>query len=157
MVRAQDPLAVGEGRLVQGDGVAGASRRFVGVREVVPRGQRAGVVRAQDPLAVGQGALQQRNSPRDVADLVQVPPRPGDQAGQVLFDLAGDRAREGTEVVSQGRDLRDVLLHQGRVPPGVPGIGQDRPEPADRIAGGGGQGSNPGVLLPDDPHHQPVR
>ena len=59
MVGAEDPLAVGQGLLVQGDRLGGPARRLVGVGEVVPRGQGVGVVGAEDPLAVGQGPLVQ--------------------------------------------------------------------------------------------------
>ena len=61
MVRAQDPLAVGQGPLVQRDRLGGPARGLVGEGEVVPGGQGVGVVRAQDPLAVGQGPLVQRD------------------------------------------------------------------------------------------------
>ena len=47
VVGAQDPLAVGQGLLVQRDGPAQVPRRLPGVGEVVPRGQGLGVVGAQ--------------------------------------------------------------------------------------------------------------
>jgi hypothetical protein len=52
VVRAQDPLAVGEVALVQRDRLGGPARLPVGLGEVVPGAQGAGVVRAQDPFLV---------------------------------------------------------------------------------------------------------
>ena len=57
MVGAEQPLAVGEVALVQGDRLAQPARRLVGLGEVVARGQGVGVVRAEQPLAVGEVAL----------------------------------------------------------------------------------------------------
>ena len=59
MVGAQDAQAVGEGLLVQGDGLVEAAGRFVGVCEVVAGGQGVGVVGAQDAQAVGEGLFVQ--------------------------------------------------------------------------------------------------
>ena len=67
MVGAQDPLAVGEGPLVQRDGLVQAPRRLIGAGEVVAGGQGIGVVGAQDPLGVGEGALVAAGSPRPAA------------------------------------------------------------------------------------------
>ena len=57
VVLAEDPHAVGEGLLVQGDGPAQVPRSLVGGGEVVAGGQGVGVVLAQDPHAVGEGLL----------------------------------------------------------------------------------------------------
>ena len=59
MVGAEDPLAVGEGLLVQGDGPVQLPGRLVGAGEVVAGGQGVGVVGAEDPLPVGEGLLVQ--------------------------------------------------------------------------------------------------
>ena len=67
---AEHPLAVGEGALVQRDGLIQPPGRLVGDGEVVAGGQGVGVGVAQQPLAVGEGALVQRDG------LVQPPGRP---------------------------------------------------------------------------------
>ena len=59
MVGAQDAQAVGEGLLVQGNGLAEAAGGLVSVCEVVAGGQGVGVVGAQDAQAVGEGLLVQ--------------------------------------------------------------------------------------------------
>ena len=61
MVGAQDAQAVGEGLLVQGDGLVEAAGGLVGDGEVVAGGQGVGVVGAQDALTVGEGLLVQGN------------------------------------------------------------------------------------------------
>jgi hypothetical protein len=61
VVRAQDPLAVGQGPLEQRDRLGDPARLTAGDGEAVPGGQGSGVIRAQDPLAVGQGPLEQRD------------------------------------------------------------------------------------------------
>ena len=50
---AEDPLAVGEQRLVDRDRVVDAPRRPIGEGEVVAGAERVGVLGAEDPLVVG--------------------------------------------------------------------------------------------------------
>ena len=59
MVGSQDALAVGQGPLVQVDGLLEFARVLVGGGEVAPRGQGVGVVGPQHAQAVGQGPLVQ--------------------------------------------------------------------------------------------------
>ncbi|MDQ1292834.1 MAG: hypothetical protein QG608_715, partial [Actinomycetota bacterium] len=66
MPRVQDPLRIGEGRLVQGDGTRQVPRRLVGAGEVVPRGEGGWVVGPQHPLPIGQGCLVQGDGTRQV-------------------------------------------------------------------------------------------
>ena len=58
---AEQPLAVGEGALVQRDGLGQPPGRLVGGGEVVAGAQGDGVGVAEQPLAVGEGALVQRD------------------------------------------------------------------------------------------------
>ena len=58
MARAEHPLAVGEGLLVQGDGPGQVPCLLVGGGEVVAGVQGVGVVRAEDSLPVGEGLLE---------------------------------------------------------------------------------------------------
>ena len=59
---AEQPLGVGEGALVQRDGLAQPPSLVIGGGEVVAEGQGAGVGIAEQPLAVGEGALVERDS-----------------------------------------------------------------------------------------------
>jgi hypothetical protein len=71
VVGAEDPDAVGEGLLVQGDGPAQVPGVLVGADEVVAGGQGVGVVVAEDPLPVGEGALQVPGRAGDLALALQ--------------------------------------------------------------------------------------
>ena len=64
VVRAQHPLQVGQGPLVQRDRLGGPARRPVGGGEVAPRAQGVGVVRAQHPLGVFDQRLAHRDGLR---------------------------------------------------------------------------------------------
>jgi hypothetical protein len=66
VVLAEDPPAVGEGLLVQGDGPAQVPRPLVGSGEVGAAGQGVGMVLAQDPREIGAGPLNQGNGPGQV-------------------------------------------------------------------------------------------
>ena len=70
MVRAEDPLPVGEGLLTQRDRPGQVPGRLVGEGEVAAGEQGGGVVRAEDPLAVGEGLLVQGDGPGQVPDVL---------------------------------------------------------------------------------------
>jgi hypothetical protein len=70
VVGAQHPLPVGQGLLVQRDGLGRVPRRPVGAGEVIAGGQGLRVVLAQDPLSVGEGLLEQGNGPVSVSEVV---------------------------------------------------------------------------------------
>ena len=76
---AQDPLAVGEGALVQRDGLIQPPGSLVGAGEVAAGVEGVGVGLAQDPLAVGEGALIQRDGliqpPGGLVGVGEVAPR----------------------------------------------------------------------------------
>ena len=59
MVGPQDALAIGQGPLVQVDGLFEFARRLIGAGEVTPRDKGVGVVGPQDAFAVGQVLLVQ--------------------------------------------------------------------------------------------------
>jgi hypothetical protein len=59
VVLAEDPHAVGEGLLVQGDGPVQVARGLVGVGEVVAGAQGAGVVLAQDCISTSPPGLRE--------------------------------------------------------------------------------------------------
>lgn len=63
---AQDPLAVGEGALVQGDRLIGAARGLVGDGEVVAGGQRVGVIGAKGPVPINDQPLAEHDGLRRV-------------------------------------------------------------------------------------------
>ena len=58
MVWFQNAFAVGQGSLVQDDGLFKSARGSVGVGEVVARGQDIGMVWFQNAFAVFQGPLE---------------------------------------------------------------------------------------------------
>ena len=109
---AQDPLAVGEGALVQRDGLLQPPGVAVGGGEAVTGAQGAGVGLTQDPLAVSEGALQQRDG------LLQPPGVPVGASEAVTGGQGvGVGLAQDPLAVSEGAlQQRDGLLQ----PPGVP-------------------------------------
>ena len=71
---AEDPLAVGEGPLVQRDGLVQPPGLLVGKSEIVTGSQGVGVGLAEDPLAVGEGPLAVGRGPLVQRDGLSQPP-----------------------------------------------------------------------------------
>ena len=67
MIVAQEPLLASQCLLIQGDGAPHVARFLVAPREVMPCGQRGGVIVSQDPLPVGQHPLIQRDRPLHIS------------------------------------------------------------------------------------------
>jgi hypothetical protein len=85
VVSAQHPFIVGQDLLVQRDGLPQPSRRLIGVGQVEPRGQGAGVVGAQYPFTIGgQWDAKPDHLTRTVIQLVHQPHPPHAQPEQGL-------------------------------------------------------------------------
>ena len=63
MVRAENPVRVGEVLLEQGNGPAQVAGRPVDASQVVAGDQHLGMVRAEDALAIGKNLLEDRDGP----------------------------------------------------------------------------------------------
>ena len=104
---AQDPLAVGEGALVQRDGLRQPPGVLVGGGEVVAGGQGVGVGLAQDPLAVGYEWLAKSARPgsgcRPVRSGSSAPSRAGPIVRRV--SCAVRVAKVASSVLTQCDDL----------------------------------------------------
>ena len=99
---AEDLLAVGEGALVQRDGLGQPPGRLVGAGEVVAGGQGVGVGLAEDLLAVGEGALVQR-------DGLGQPPGRLVGAGEVVAGGQGVGVGLAEDLLAVGEELLAVL------------------------------------------------
>jgi len=155
---AEEPLAVGEGPLVQRDGLGQPPGRPVGSSEVVPGGQGVGVGLAEDPLAVGKELLAVLDGLGEaVAELVQAPDRPAPQPQQYPGQRGVLPVQVRGQVLVQSHDLPDRIAGGGPV---LPRLGQrpgHRRQQLGDTCAEPGQGPVTGLPLHRDPHGQAVR
>jgi len=175
VIRAEDPLPVGQGPLQQRDRLGGPARGLVGGGQVIPRGHGARVIRAQHPLEGGQGLLVQRDrlggSPRLPVGGGQVVSR-GQGVGVVRAeDPLGGGQGQLVQPDGLGRPP-DIAVGGGQVAPRGQGVGVVRAEDPLPVGQGplqqpdrfgrlpdiqvsGGQvvprGQRPGVVRPQHP------
>ena len=112
---AEGLLAVGEGALVQRDGLVQSPGRPVGGGEVVAGGHRVGVGVAENLFPVGEylGAVGDGLSDT-VAEFVQAVDGPAAQPQDACGQFQVLPAMPGREVLMQGHDLSDDVT--GSVP-----------------------------------------
>ena len=158
MVRAQDPLGVGEAALKQRDGLIQPPGVPVGGSEVVAGGQGVGVVRAQDPLGVGDQVRAVFDGlGGTIAEGGQAPDRPAAQPQQDSGQRGVLFAEVRGEVLVQGHDLLDGIAGGGPV---LPRLGQGlghRLQQRRYACAEPGQGSVLCLALHGHAHGQPVR
>ena len=105
MIGAQRPPLIGQGPLVQRDGLVRAAGLLAGRRHAGPAGQRVRVIKAEPALLIGQGPLVQRDGHVGV-----VPLQPGRHA-QVVGELpAGEIPVFGR----LGQGPQQDVIHRGR-------------------------------------------
>ena len=151
MVGSQDALAVGQGPLVQGDGLLESARGLVGAGEFVARGQGVGVVGSQDALAVGQGPLVQVNglleSARGPVGAGEVTPR-GQSVGVIDSQDALTVNQGLLEQVNGLVESARGLIGVGEVVARGQGAGVVGPQGPGEEAHGVGQGQG-GLRVPE--------